>query len=114
MNNQVEVMARRGETPSYIAIDQFEFFRGQDICDFEPKEAIPDPNTTPAPNPSQAMDCGFQSGPCKYNWDDELLEDTFYWNRTNGEILSQNGLEGPKKDHLEEVNGKESYHYLQK
>ena len=72
MNNQVEVMARRGETPSYIAIDQFEFFRGQDICDFEPKEAIPDPNTTPAPNPSQAMDCGFQSGPCKYNWDDEL------------------------------------------
>ena len=51
------------------------------------------------------MNCKFQDGPCHWEWDNELLEDTFYWNRTNGEILSQNNLVGPSADQFEDTKG---------
>ena len=98
---QIEVKAKKNGD-NFIAIDQFAMFR-DDTCDFEPKEAFPNPSSTPSPPPS--MSCKFQTGSCGWSWDKQLTDEKFYWNRTNGLLLTENGLEGPQQDQHDNNEG---------
>ena len=47
----------------------------------------------------------FQNGLCGWELSGAINDDMFAWNRTNGKLLGDNGLEGPTFDHTQNENG---------
>ena len=83
----------------WAGIDDFEFHHGEDAnaCPTMPDEANPPtPPTTTTPKPI-ATKCDFQDGLC--GWKHRDYEFTF--NRTNGQALTDNEVEGPGYDHTQ-------------
>ena len=53
----------------------------------------------------------FQNGLCGWDLSGAINDEMFMWNRTNGKLLGDNGLEGPTFDHTQNENGKCMTHY---
>ena len=66
---------------------------------------------TTTPTPSGPLDCDFQESSCSWTIENGLDEFVFYWNRTNGELLLDNSLQGPETDHKGNAKGKKSIFY---
>ena len=83
----------------WAGIDDFEFHHDEDAnaCPTMPDEANPPtPPTTTTPKPI-ATKCDFQDDLC--GWKHRDYEFTF--NRTNGQALTDNEVEGPGYDHTQ-------------
>ena len=67
---------------------------------------------TTTPTPSGPLDCDFQESSCSWTIENGLDEFVFYWNRTNGELLLDNSLQGPETDHKGDAKGKKNAYFM--
>ena len=90
----------------FVAVDDLIFQQFED-CGIQPASAAPTTTTTTTTPPTTTeqyiTECTFQDDTC--GWEISGNEGEFFsWNRTNGQLLNEQGLE-PHVDHLEYDTG---------
>ena len=95
---------------SYVAFDQVAFIQTEN-CELKPPEAKPVSTTTIAPtttHPAQWHECNFEKEDlCGWQVFPSPPDFPFQWERTNGKLLADNGVEGPTHDHDEQNQSKQ-------
>ena len=82
---QIQILATRGpKSVGFAAIDDFAIFteEGADLCQYQPPEAGPKPETTTTSKSSSGvMSCNFEENLC--GWEIQPPEAIFSWRRTS-------------------------------
>ena len=87
---------RTGKQEGYAAVDDFKVIENEE-CEIFPADAQPPPPVTTTTVAPVTTECDFQNGIC--GWYEG--GSNFKFNRTTGQILADQGLDGPNVDHTD-------------
>ena len=92
---------RTGKQEGYAAVDDFKIIENEE-CEIFPTDAQPPAPVTTTTVAPVITECDFQNNLC--GWIDG--GSNFHFNRTDGQILTDLGIDGPNVDHTDSKESK--------